>query len=610
MFRKKKKYDVIVIGGGHAGCEAAYAAAKMGSSTLLISMNLRKIATMPCNPSIGGPGKGHLVSEIAALGGVMPKIADKSLIQIRLLNTSKGPVVQSYRAQIEKDKYSKKMLSTLRKTKNLELLDDEVIDIKTKNNYVAYIKTEEGKIIETSSVIVSTGTFLNGRIYIGNKQVKKGGRIDIKASIKLSESLKSLGLKLGKLKTGTPPRVLKKSVNTSKMVKQPGIKGNHSFSFPRKKAISFKKQVSCFLTYTNKKTHKIILDHKQKSPVSSGVIKEEAPRHCPSLDRKVIKFPEKEKHPIFVEPIGKKSNKYYLQGCSMSFPEEIQQKILKSIKGLEKVKILEPGYAIVYNYSYPYQIKNNLETKKINNLFLAGQINGTSGYEEAASQGLMAGINASLKIKNKKSFVLKRNEAYIGVLIDDLITKRHKEPYRIYTGSAEFRLLLRQNTADIRLSKYGYRLTLLRKKELRRVEQKSKKIQEIINYLKIKRGKGKTLWSLLKQPEIKIDDFIKNEPRKSILKKSSNLLIKEAETEAKYEDYIKRQEKSIEKIKSLENEKLIAIDYDRVTTIRNLAKERLKEIEPSSIAQASRIAGVTPADITALLIYLKKNSRY
>lgn len=604
MKTKKSKYDILVIGGGHAGCEAAFIASKMGAKTALVSMDLKKLAAMPCNPAIGGPGKGHLVREIGVLGGIMAHLADKTLIQIRMLNTSKGPAVQAYRAQIEKEDYSRKMLKLLKKQRNLRLLDDEAVKIKNDKNFT--IKTKNHGEIEAQAVIVATGTFLNGEIYLGNEKLKKGGRIDAPSSDFLSSSLKKMKLDMGRLKTGTPPRVLKQSVDTSKAIEQTGTEGKHSFSLPLKQILPLAKQIPCFLSYTNNKTHQIIQDHKKDSPVISGTITEEAPRHCPSLDRKVLKFPQREKHPIFIEPMGRKSNLLYLQGCSISFPIEIQEKILKTIPALKNVKIEIPGYAIVYDYVKPYELKSNLETKKIKNLFLAGQINGTSGYEEAAAQGLMAGINAVLKIKNQKPFILERNEAYIGVLIDDLITKIHKEPYRIYTGSAEYRLLLRQSNADIRLAKYASSLGLIKEKDYRKAKEKESKIENIIEEMKKTKEKGKSLWKLLKQPEIKINDFIKDY---SFFKKIPQEIIDEIETEIKYEDYIKRQEESVKKDKSMEDKSLDSINYDEVTTIRNLAKERLKEVKPNSIGQASRIAGVTSADITALLIYLKKISK-
>ncbi len=606
MIIKNKTYDIIVIGGGHAGCEAAFIASKMRLKTALVSMDLKKLAAMPCNPAIGGPGKGHLVREIGVLGGIMATLADKTLIQIRMLNTSKGPAVQAYRAQIEKEDYSKEMLKILKKQKNLTLIDDEVIKINTENKKVSSVNLKKNGQLKAESVIVTTGTFLNGEIYLGNQRLRKGGRIDADSSDFLSESLKEMGLNLGRLKTGTPPRVLKTSVDTSKTIKQDGTEGKHSFSLPLREILPISKQMPCYLAYTNKKTHRVIEENKEASPIISGTITEEAPRHCPSLDRKVLKFPNREKHPIFIEPMGKKSNLLYLQGCSISFPIKIQEKILQTMPALKNVKIEIPGYAIVYDYVKPQELKPTLETKKISNLFLAGQINGTSGYEEAAAQGLMAGINASLKLKNKKPFILKRNEAYIGVLIDDLITKIHKEPYRIYTGSAEYRLLLRQTNADLRLTDYAYKLELIDHKTYQKTVDKQEKLINISNLMKKTNQKGKTLWQLLKQPGLTINNF---KEKYNFLKKIPEEITKEIEIEAKYEDYIKRQENLVRKEKELENKSLIGIDFEKINTIRTLAKERLKEIKPISIGQASRIAGVTAADISALLIYLKKTKK-
>lgn len=627
--KKLKLYDVIIIGAGHAGCEAALASAKMGRSTLLITTTISKIATMPCNPAIGGPGKGHLVREIDALGGIMGKISDKSLIQIRLLNSSKGPAVQAYRAQIERDDYKKLMIEILKKQKKLDLLEDEVIEIqkqsavggsrssdRIKNYYIPparkgkrqnyfLIKTERGKEIECKSVIVATGTFLNAKIIIGNKIIRQGGRIDENSTNKLSTSLKKLGLKLERLQTATPPRIARNSVDFSKMEVQPGTAGPCSFSFPVKEVISFKKQVPCWLTYTNKKTHEVIRKNIKHSPIKSGIIEEHGPRHCPSIDRKVINFPEKSRHPIFVEPEGRNSDWLYLQGLTTAMPEKIQKKIIRTVKGLEKAEILQPGYAVVYDFVPAWQIKNTLKTKKIPGLFLAGQINGTSGYEEAAAQGIMAGINAALAVKGGKSFILKRNEAYIAVLIDDLITKKHEEPYRIYTSSAEYRLLLRQSNADQRLTNYGFKLSLVKSKRKKELDTKQKEIKKLSEKLKKKRIKNKTVWNFLKSPKIKIKDltkFIK-------LRGFSDEILNEAEVSAKYEDYIKRQKQQVKKHAELEGEKIPEIDYDKISSLRFSAKERLKEVKPQTIGQAGRIAGVNPADITALLIFLEKERR-
>ena len=613
---KKQKYDIIVVGGGHAGYEATLAAAKMGVKVLLITTTIKKIATMPCNPAIGGPGKGHLVREIDALGGVMGKITDLSLIQIRLLNNSKGPAVQALRAQIERENYKKLIIENLKKQKNLDLLEDEVIEIQNtkdkKQNKVYGIITKSGRKIRCRALIISTGTFLNGKIIIGNKIIRKGGRIDEDSSLKLSESLKKLGLKLEKLQTATPPRIAKNSVNFSKMEIQPGTSGACSFSFPEREVIKYKNQIPCWLTYTNKKTHLIIHQNLKYSPIKSGIILEHGPRHCPSIDRKIVNFPKKERHPIFVEPEGRKSQRLYLQGLTTAMPEKIQLKIIRSIEGLEKAEIVQPGYAVVYDFLPPWQIKNTLETKKISGLFLAGQINGTSGYEEAAAQGLIAGINAALFVKSKSPFSLKRNEAYIGVLIDDLITKEHQEPYRVYTASAEYRLLLRQGNADARLTDYGFKLGLQKNKRKQEVEKKQRKIKKVSEELKKINLRSLNSWKYLKRPGISIKDLLKLLIKNKVYLKTKKLeeeILKEIEIRAKYEDYIERQKKEVRKSFGLESRKIPKINYNLIQSLRNSAKERLKEVEPETLGQASRIAGVTPADVSALLIYLEKEKR-
>jgi len=607
----KNNYDIIVIGGGHAGCEAAHAAAKMGLTTLLVTPELDKLVAMPCNPAIGSPGKSHLVREIDAMGGLMGKLTDKTLIQIRLLNTSKGPAVQAYRAQVEKKDYMTEMLKILKNTKNLDLLEDEVVKVQSlKSKFqskITGIQTESGKKIKCNVLIITTGTFLNGKIIIG-KKVRPGGRIDAKPTKGLSESLKKLGLKIDRLKTGTPPRLDKSSINYQKMIKQAGTKGPLSFSFPDREVIKLKKQIPCYLTYTSPKTHQLILKYKNLSPIYSGQIKEKAPRHCPSLDRKIINFPDRPRHPLFVEPTGRKNPRMYLQGGSLAMPEQIQEKIIRTIPGLEKAKFLQYGYAVVYDFVPPYQIKNNLETKKISGLLLAGQINGTSGYEEAAAQGLMAGINAALEVKNKKPLILKRSEAYIGVLIDDLVTKIHREPYRIYTSRAEYRLILRQDNADLRLTKYGYKLGLVSKKQYQQVLKKEKLIKETVSkfkktYLKPKGRNKKSLsyFNFLCQPK----NTLAKLKKLAKIPKLSEDIENQIEIIASYEGYLDRQEREIEKVKKMEG-KLIPpdINYDKIPGLRNQTRERLNEVRPETLGQASRLEGITPVDFSILSIWL------
>jgi len=606
----KKNYEVIVIGGGHAGCEAAHAAAKMGCATLLVTLELNKLAAMPCNPAIGGPGKGHLVKEIDALGGLMGKIADKTLIQIRCLNTSKGPAVQAYRAQIEKKDYMIQMLNALKKTKNLDLLEDEVVEIiDHKDNLkkrISGIITKSGKILNCQALIITTGTFLNGQLMIGKKSWP-GGRIDASPTSGLSKALKKLGLKLGRLMTDTPPRIDCNSIDYRKTIIQPGTNGPCSFSFPERQVINFKKQIPCYLTYTTSKTHQIIKENINLSPVYLNLKKQTfTPRHCPSLDEKIINFPNRNRHPIFIEPEGRKTNWVYLQGAYIAMPEKTQEQIIHSIPGLEKAKILQYGYAISYDFVPPHQIKSNLETKKISGLFLAGQINGTSGYEEAAAQGIMAGINASLLIKNKPPFILKRSEAYIGVLIDDLVTKIHREPYRILTSRAEYRLSLRQNNADLRLTKYAFQLGLIDKnryqKTLKKEEIIKKTIRQLkIKYLKLGNNKSISYFKFLSQPNHHLSTL----RQKIKIKKLPSEIEKEIEAEALYEGYLQKQKKEILRMKKLENKKIPSnIDYRKIPGLSNAARQRLIEVNPLTLGQALRIEGVTPADFSILSIWI------
>ncbi|WOX79444.1 tRNA uridine-5-carboxymethylaminomethyl(34) synthesis enzyme MnmG [Candidatus Shikimatogenerans bostrichidophilus] len=605
------KYDIIIVGGGHSGIEAILASHNLGAKSLLITMNINTIGKMSCNPSIGGIGKGQIVREIDALGGYMGKLADSSMIQFRMLNKSKGPAMWSPRAQIDRKLYIKNILKILKK-KKINILQDIVIKLIIKNKNILGVITKNNKKIFSKSVILTNGTFLNGKICIGNKSYK-GGRINEKSSIGISEQLKKHGIIYNKMKTGTSPRILKKTINFKKLFKQKGDKNNNNFSFFKNKKL--KKQKNCYIAFTNPKTHKIIINNLHKSPFYNGIINNNGPRYCPSIEDKVLKFKNKNKHQIFIEPDGWKSNIIYINGFSTSLPKKIQYKSIKTIKGLEKVKILQYGYAVEYDYFNPIQLKLTLETKKINNLFFAGQINGTTGYEEAACQGLMAGINAYLKINSKKPFILKRNEGYIGVLIDDLVNKGTKEPYRIFTSRAEYRILLRQDNADIRLTKKGYKLGLIKKKYFKKVIKKKIVIKKIINYIKNKtiifNNKKINIKNLLLRPKITIDYILKN------LNLINNKFIKNyikyffkykhiISNYIKYEYYIKKEKKIVKLMKKLEYLKIPKnFNYFKINSLSKEAQEKLNYYRPFSIGQASRISGITPSDINILIIYIK-----
>lgn len=616
-------YDIIVVGAGHAGCEAALASARMGNKTLMFSMNLEAVAMMPCNPSIGGTGKGHLVREIDALGGEMAINIDKTFLQSKMLNTAKGPAVHSLRAQADKNKYHIEMKKTIESTPNLDMKQGEVTDLVIEDGVVKGVRTNTFTQYNSKAVILATGTFLGGKIFIGSSAYESGPN-GLAPSNLLAKNLKAHGMKLRRFKTGTPARCLGSSLDYSKMVEQKGDEKTVPFSFMNDSIGD--NQISCWLTYTNEETHKVIRDNFHRSALFGGQIEGIGPRYCPSIEDKVNRFADKERHQTFIEPEGLDTDEMYIQGMSSSLPEDVQEAFYKTIPGLENLRITRPAYAIEYDCIDPQDLKLNLETRFIENLFCAGQFNGSSGYEEAAAQGLMAGINASLKISGKNPLILGRDEAYIGVLIDDLVTKGTNEPYRIMTSRAEYRLVLRQDNADLRLTDKGYAIGLaseeryqryLTKKnnvamEAERLRNKTLTPAEVNGFLE---KHGTTIVSsrismeeMLKRPQIQYEDLaeIDDETRPAL----SYHEITQLEVQIKYEGYIKKQIAQIERFKRLEDKKLSQdIDYSTIEGLRIEAYQKLNQIKPVSVGQASRISGVSPADINVLLVYLEKKRR-
>ncbi len=619
------EYEIIVVGGGHAGCEAALASARMGHKTLLVTGNIKNIADMPCNPSIGGPAKGIVVREIDALGGEMARNADKATLQMKMLNTKKGPAVQALRAQADKNIYPKEMLKTLKSTKNLELKEGIVEALLIENEKIQGVELSDKTKIFSTIVILTTGTYLRAMILSG-KDKNPGGPHGEKESKHLSNHLKELGFSILRLKTGTPPRIDKETIDYEEAQLELGDEVPQTFSYDKKIYYDVTKQVPCYLIYTTKKTHEIIENHLKESSMYGGYVEGIGPRYCPSIEDKVVRFHDKEKHQLFLEPEScvesdeNYGNTIYIQGFSTSMPHSVQEEMVHSLPGLSHAKILKYAYAIEYDAIDSRQLKRSLETKLIENLFTAGQINGTSGYEEAAGQGLLAGINASLNLEGKEPLILKRNESYIGLLIDDLVTKGVKDPYRLLTSRAEYRLLLRNDNADLRLRDYGYQVGLISEDTYQKFLDKKNKIKELLKSLKEKRITPKTevnsylekvsstlkegisLYELLKRPEIKKEDI--EHFTEEIYDED---IFEQVNIEAKYEGYIKKANKEAEKMLALEEKRLPDdIDYEDIPNIASEARQKLSEIRPTTIGQATRISGVNPADISILMVYLKR----
>ncbi|HJG17832.1 tRNA uridine-5-carboxymethylaminomethyl(34) synthesis enzyme MnmG [Limosilactobacillus vaginalis] len=619
-------YDVIVVGAGHAGSEAALAAARMGNKTLLVTINLDMVAFMPCNPSVGGPAKGIVVREIDALGGEMGHNIDKTYVQMRMLNTGKGPAVRALRAQADKHAYHRSMKETIEKQPNLDLRQATVDQLIVEDGVCKGVITNTGARYHAKTVVLTVGTAARGKIIIGELQYESGPN-NSKSAVKLSENLESLGFDLERFKTGTPPRINGNTIHYDETEEQPGDKAVHHFSFdtPDDHYLSLSEQISCWLTYTNPGTHKLIRDNLDRAPMFSGVIKGVGPRYCPSIEDKIVRFADKSRHQIFLEPEGRDTDEWYVDGLSTSMPEEIQQKILHSVKGLEDAQLMRPGYAIEYDVVAPYQLHPTLETKLVKNLYTAGQTNGTSGYEEAAGQGLIAGINAGLRALGKKPFVLKRSDAYIGVMIDDLVTKGTKEPYRLLTSRAEYRLILRHDNADFRLMGKGHEIGLVSDERYAKMQKKEEQVQNEIARLKNEKLKPNndevnqfieahgdnrlkdaiTAADFIKRPYVDYETLMKFIPAPA--EKLDRHVIEQVEIQLKYAGYIKKEEEKVARLKRMEAKRIPAnIDYEKIDGLATEGRQKLEKIRPETLAQASRISGVNPADIAILSVYIRK----
>ena len=618
----QSEYDVIVVGGGHAGAEATAAAANLGAKTLLVTMNLQTIGQMSCNPAMGGIAKGQIVREIDALGGYSGIVTDKTMIQFKMLNQSKGPAMWSPRAQSDRMRFAEEWRLSLERTENVDFFQDMVKNLIIENGKVCGVITAMGMKIRAKAVVLTNGTFLNGLIHIGEKQFG-GGRMGESAAFGITEQLVDLGFEAGRMKTGTPPRVDGRSIDYSKMIEQPGDENPSKFSYTNTPKLT--KQRSCWITYTNQEVHDLLREGFDRSPMFNGTIKSTGPRYCPSIEDKINRFADKDRHQIFAEPEGWETMEFYINGFSTSLPDDIQARALRSVPGFEYAKILRPGYAIEYDYFPPTQLKHTLETKIVDNLYCAGQINGTTGYEEAASQGLMAGINAVLKIQEKDPFILNRNEAYIGVLIDDLITKGTEEPYRMFTSRAEYRILLRQDNADERLTRKSFDIGLASEGRLRRMEEKFDQAEKLVHYFEehsikpqeindvIEERDGTPLKqpnkmiAVISRPELKLSDFTKLNRVKEFIEenKYNQEELEQTEIQIKYKGYIKKEQQNADKLHRLENLKIpVNIDYNSFGSMSIEARQKLTKIKPATVAQASRISGVSPADISVLLIYM------